>query len=95
MGRPLDHAQEVESIGVGGEPILEELDAAHDPHEQVVEVVGDPPGQDAEALQLLGAAAPLLQAAALLLGALPLGDVVQRPDVGDLLVVRLRPRNGL
>ena len=63
--------------GVGGHPRACELDAADDGVQDVVEVVGDPSGQGAQGLQLLGLAQLGLQATALLLGAEALGDVAR------------------
>lgn len=56
---------------------------AQDGRQQVVKVVSDATGQDAEAFQFLGVQDLSLQPAALFLGALALGDVRRSADDPD------------
>ena len=60
---------------VGGEAVHEGARVADDDREDVVEVVGDAPGEAPDRLQALRDADAPLQLAALLLGDAPLGDV--------------------
>ena len=77
--------------------VQDEVRVSQDDHQQVVEVVSDPPGQHAQALQLLGAAHLRLDGLAFLLGLHALGYVEHHADeavrlaalVPDRLVARL------
>jgi hypothetical protein len=52
--------------------------------------VGDPPGQNPQALQLLGVLDLLLQLAPLLLGLHPVGDIADNRDNPSGIALRVR-----
>ena len=69
-----------------------QVGVAQNPHQQVVEVVGDPPGQDPQALQLLGVLDPRLQRPAFLLRALAQGGEHER--LIKYLLNKAKPASG-
>ena len=54
---------------------LDKISVAHDPGQDVVEVVGDSPGQDAKAFEFLGVEQSAFHVQLLLLGPFSVGDV--------------------
>jgi|ETNmetMinimDraft_26_1059896.scaffolds.fasta_scaffold44125_2 hypothetical protein len=84
LGRLLDPIQMGRQRRLGWGLHHRQAHMAQDPHQQVVEVVGDTPGQHAQALQLLGVVDPGFQIAAFPLGSLALGHLLLQPLVRQL-----------
>ena len=77
-----DLAEAAKHRGVLGKLLLRQGCIPQNRHEQVVEVVGDAPGQNTQALQLLRLQHLRFEPAAAFLRGLPLGDLLEQGFVG-------------
>ena len=73
---------------------LGEIGVAHDPGQDIVEVMGDPTGENAQAFEFLGVEETTLHFQLLLLGTFAVGDVLHHTQAESDLPVRATGRSG-